>query len=98
MNVCSLVKANQYFYVSMNVCNLLKKTQNTVYSKKTLSAVDSKKHTKFPTNEKNAVWDNGTSNRFVIPANFPLNLIKIHSEIFNLSNSATSATPNRDID
>ena len=75
-----------------------KKTQNTVYSKKTLNAIYSKKHTKRPTNEKNAVWDNGPSNRPVIPTNFPLNLIKIQSENCNLSNSATSATPNRDID
>ena len=69
-----------------------------VYSKKTQNTVYSKKHTKRPTNEKNAVWDNGPSNRLVIPANFPLNLIKIQSENFNLSNYATSATPNRDID
>ena len=63
-----------------------------------LNTVYSKKHTKCPTNEKNAVWDNGPSNRLVILANFPLNLIKIQSENFNLSNFATSATPNHDID
>ena len=57
-----------------------------------------RKHTKLPANEKNVVWDYMTSNRLVILGKFSLNLIKIHSENFNLSNSATSAMPNCDID